>query len=166
MAELKKCRICFTEEQQEEMIAPCGCKGSIKYVHKDCLTSWVTSSRKIRCALCSRTYEGVYLKQILPIWKWLMKHPRVILGITLECTITLMFMPSLKLLLSEVRLVNSFLKRACHYFVIGFISATTLAMNVDLFRSVSKYYRYTNLRIKMDLSRFQKRSIAPIEPIN
>ncbi|RWS19525.1 uncharacterized protein B4U80_14413 [Leptotrombidium deliense] len=49
----KTCRICFTQENQEEMIAPCGCKGSIEYIHIDCLKRWVTTSGKIQCDLCT-----------------------------------------------------------------------------------------------------------------
>ncbi|RWS20346.1 ring finger membrane protein-like protein [Leptotrombidium deliense] len=67
MTEEKKCRICFIQENVE-LIAPCGCKGSIKYVHKECLKHWVMSSNRIRCDMCLKRYKGVYLREILPEW--------------------------------------------------------------------------------------------------
>ena len=35
----KQCRICL-EEDDKEYISPCLCKGSLKYVHRDCLKQW------------------------------------------------------------------------------------------------------------------------------
>jgi len=35
----KQCRICL-EEDDKEYISPCLCKGSLKYVHLDCLNQW------------------------------------------------------------------------------------------------------------------------------
>lgn len=37
---LKECRICFDKDNQEDMIAPCNCSGSSKYVHRECLDKW------------------------------------------------------------------------------------------------------------------------------
>ncbi|RWS22679.1 hypothetical protein B4U80_01297 [Leptotrombidium deliense] len=39
-----RCRICFTEENQEEMFVPCACKGSMKFAHKECLINWRNES--------------------------------------------------------------------------------------------------------------------------
>jgi hypothetical protein len=36
----KQCRICLEEDRPEDMIAPCRCKGTQKYVHRDCLDKW------------------------------------------------------------------------------------------------------------------------------
>lgn len=33
---MKECRICL-EKDSEEYINPCRCKGTIKYVHRECL---------------------------------------------------------------------------------------------------------------------------------
>ncbi|XP_049392954.1 uncharacterized protein LOC125857413 isoform X2 [Solanum stenotomum] len=38
-AELSQCRICLDNEG-EDLIAPCHCKGTQKYVHRSCLDNW------------------------------------------------------------------------------------------------------------------------------
>ena len=42
--ELKECRICFEEDDVSNMISPCLCRGSSKYVHLSCLNEWRTLS--------------------------------------------------------------------------------------------------------------------------
>ena len=36
----KQCRICLEEDGEEDMIAPCRCKGTSKWVHRACLDRW------------------------------------------------------------------------------------------------------------------------------
>ena len=54
------CRICFEEDSPENMIIPCKCKGSSKYVHRSCLDSWrnvdTTSPNFTRCNTCLFQY--------------------------------------------------------------------------------------------------------------
>lgn len=38
--EEKECRICFDENDNDELIAPCRCNGTSKYVHRKCLNKW------------------------------------------------------------------------------------------------------------------------------
>lgn len=64
---LKECRICFETEddQQNELISPCICNGSLKYVHRDCLQKWrktlpvevFKNKRDIQCEICHMYYE-------------------------------------------------------------------------------------------------------------
>ena len=35
------CRICHSEEPAKDLIAPCNCSGSLKYVHQECLQHWL-----------------------------------------------------------------------------------------------------------------------------
>lgn len=60
------CRICLEEHSPSdligaEMIAPCRCSGSRKYVHRDCLDSWratKTGGRSFtHCEVCNFEYE-------------------------------------------------------------------------------------------------------------
>jgi E3 ubiquitin-protein ligase DOA10 len=55
----KICRICL--ENDGELISVCGCKGSVKYVHKDCIKKWQqmapTLESKIYCQLCKEKYQ-------------------------------------------------------------------------------------------------------------
>ena len=42
----KICRICYSEEESEDnpLIQPCICSGSMKYIHLDCLRHWLKTS--------------------------------------------------------------------------------------------------------------------------
>jgi len=54
------CRICLEEDQPETMIAPCMCKGSSKWVHRECLDLWRTNQRDrafSRCTECLFQYH-------------------------------------------------------------------------------------------------------------
>lgn len=37
----KECRICLESGVDEALISPCNCTGSLKYVHSECLQSWI-----------------------------------------------------------------------------------------------------------------------------
>ena len=42
------CRICFEPEMSdEELISPCDCAGSQKYVHLSCLSKWQATGESI-----------------------------------------------------------------------------------------------------------------------
>ena len=57
--EEKQCRICLSDEG--ELISVCGCKGTVKYVHKDCIIKWQrlapTEESKMICQLCKQPYN-------------------------------------------------------------------------------------------------------------
>ena len=50
------CRICFEKNNKDIMINPCKCKGSIKWVHHNCLLKWITISKKY-CQSCKYYYD-------------------------------------------------------------------------------------------------------------
>ncbi|CAI2387497.1 unnamed protein product [Moneuplotes crassus] len=71
------CRICLDEEfddQDNPMISPCKCTGSVKQVHLECLKEWIQNKRNIRnlhntrsfnwkdlkCELCKSIYENEF----------------------------------------------------------------------------------------------------------
>lgn len=35
-----QCRICFESDNHQDLISPCNCSGTSKYVHRDCLNRW------------------------------------------------------------------------------------------------------------------------------
>ena len=63
MSEIKTCRICFDDENQEGLIAPCGCKGSAGFVHKTCLNNWLKCNKSTNhyyeCNECKHKYRRV-----------------------------------------------------------------------------------------------------------
>ena len=55
-----ECRICLEEDDIQNMITPCLCKGSRKYVHRKCLNEWRICSNdedsKNKCTICNFEY--------------------------------------------------------------------------------------------------------------
>jgi len=55
------CRICLGDEFDGRMISPCLCKGSMRFVHIECLTQWRTTSRNkesfFACDSCQYRYS-------------------------------------------------------------------------------------------------------------
>ena len=41
----RACRVCFIEDDDENdpLISPCKCTGSVRYIHYDCLKKWLNS---------------------------------------------------------------------------------------------------------------------------
>jgi len=59
--EIRICRICFDQETIDKpLITPCKCKGSSKYIHEECLSTWILSQlseEKKKCEICKYTYH-------------------------------------------------------------------------------------------------------------
>mmetsp|Transcript_4719 Transcript_4719/g.10641 ORF Transcript_4719/g.10641 Transcript_4719/m.10641 type:complete len:279 (+) Transcript_4719:96-932(+) len=57
------CRICLESDDPQDLIAPCRCKGSSKWVHRQCLDQWRTVNRDdlafSRCSECHFEYHLV-----------------------------------------------------------------------------------------------------------
>lgn len=66
----KECRICYEDEQENdnELIYPCACDGTQKYVHEECLAKWrkikSTEIAFLQCQECKQFYN--ISKQFLP----------------------------------------------------------------------------------------------------
>lgn len=54
------CRICLETDHQNNLIAPCDCSGTQKYVHIDCLNQWrlenLDNEKYYQCEICNRRY--------------------------------------------------------------------------------------------------------------
>ncbi|KAG0440211.1 E3 ubiquitin-protein ligase MARCH5 [Dictyocoela muelleri] len=61
----KICRICYQTENpltgKKDLISPCGCKGSLEFVHKNCLKNWHFRGKRLRdierCDQCLLEYK-------------------------------------------------------------------------------------------------------------
>eukprot|EP00727_Mastigamoeba_balamuthi_P010658 m51a1_g6214 hypothetical protein (726) ;mRNA; f:180740-183629 len=59
------CRVCrMPGEQGHELRFPCRCRGSMRWVHEDCLALWLQRSHKQYCEICG--YRFVYERQYTP----------------------------------------------------------------------------------------------------
>jgi len=50
------CRICYGSQEEEQLIAPCRCSGTMKYIHQSCLMTWLRSGSK-QCEVCKESYR-------------------------------------------------------------------------------------------------------------
>jgi len=73
-AEAKLCRICLCEESDENdpLISPCKCAGTMSSIHLECLREWLNSKRSkkdgdfvktycwkaMECELCKERFPG------------------------------------------------------------------------------------------------------------
>lgn len=58
MTEKKFCRICRCEGTTDHpLFHPCKCRGSIKYIHQDCLQFWLEHSGKDICDICHTKFN-------------------------------------------------------------------------------------------------------------
>jgi hypothetical protein len=55
----KVCRICLEDDPKQGLIAPCKCKGTSKWVHRECLETWRQERllASIQCSVCKFEYE-------------------------------------------------------------------------------------------------------------
>ncbi|KAI8148067.1 hypothetical protein BJV82DRAFT_315921 [Fennellomyces sp. T-0311] len=58
------CRICLEKDDKFNLISPCQCKGTIKYVHAHCIASWRRSLSQngrqkelYHCTLCKQRFQ-------------------------------------------------------------------------------------------------------------
>ncbi|TCD71774.1 hypothetical protein EIP91_003117 [Steccherinum ochraceum] len=61
------CRICSAPaEPDQPLFYPCKCSGTIRYIHQDCLTTWLAHSKKKTCDVCKYPYSftKVYSKDM------------------------------------------------------------------------------------------------------
>lgn len=56
-----ECRFCMETDDPEQMIVPCKCSGSAKYIHRQCLDQWrlvdVNTINSYRCGTCHFFYR-------------------------------------------------------------------------------------------------------------
>lgn len=64
------CKICHCgeEEGEPQLITPCLCSGSLKFVHQECLHRWIKSSDIKKCELCKFTF--LMHSKVKPLTEW------------------------------------------------------------------------------------------------
>jgi len=57
--QLKECKICLSENSENQLISPCLCKGSLQYVHINCLEYYHYKYKKdiSKCEICGYEYQ-------------------------------------------------------------------------------------------------------------
>lgn len=63
------CRICHSGNEDEELIRPCKCTGTVKYAHQSCILNWVSKSGHESCELCKFKFR-TKKHSVKCFWKW------------------------------------------------------------------------------------------------
>lgn len=51
------CRVCRCGATMDRVLYhPCMCRGSIRYVHQDCLAQWIDTTKQTHCQLCNHPF--------------------------------------------------------------------------------------------------------------
>ena len=50
------CRICYDDDSAGPLISPCDCRGSVQYIHRQCLYEWLVVDGRDHCELCGSVY--------------------------------------------------------------------------------------------------------------
>ncbi|CAK9186097.1 unnamed protein product [Ilex paraguariensis] len=58
--EKMECRICQEEDFVNKMEAPCGCIGSLKLAHRECIQQWCNEKKNTTCEICNQPYQAGY----------------------------------------------------------------------------------------------------------
>ncbi|KAL3699643.1 hypothetical protein R1sor_017665 [Riccia sorocarpa] len=64
-----QCRICL-EPEGDDLIAPCRCRGTQKYVHRSCLDNWRAAKEGFAFAHCTECRSAFHLRANLPPDRW------------------------------------------------------------------------------------------------
>lgn len=73
-----KCRYCLESTNEEDMVSPCRCSGSLQYVHKECLKDWFKHKNNTYvipgkfnqfetygCEICNTKYRCEYANTVI-----------------------------------------------------------------------------------------------------
>ena len=111
-----QCRICRESSSTGRgLFFPCKCKGSIKYVHEECLLDWLRVSKRKQCEVCGYKYQfsqiyAVEAPEVLPL-------NDILAGVIIRCVkslkVLVRLLAVLLVWLVMVPIVTSWVWRLC-----------------------------------------------------
>jgi hypothetical protein len=51
------CRVCWDGPEQNSLVSPCDCDGSMAKIHKRCLEEWINTTGKTLCEVCHGVFR-------------------------------------------------------------------------------------------------------------
>ena len=76
----KECRICADDDSSQQLISPCRCSGSLKYVHKKCLLTWIQTRGSTQCGVCLTHYTCNVIIRRIPLLSFFRRELRQVLS--------------------------------------------------------------------------------------
>lgn len=165
--ERKECRYCLSGDKKENLINPCQCEGTMKFVHQQCLEEWIknrnqTISEKISdsnkkifstpCEICqcqmefTKYYKNNILKSILKLIRNIFGSFKSIFNFSLHSLIVIYLIKRMRSLFDEyVSLFKKSLNFINPSFWINFIHNLTVLTSIlvalnDIFSYYSKIF--------------------------
>jgi len=77
-----QCRFCLEDDVKDNLISPCKCNGSIKYIHRECLNDWIKINPEMfyQCPTCKYYYyykpKNYFEFTLVLISKYILFHSR------------------------------------------------------------------------------------------
>jgi hypothetical protein len=53
----RECRICLATDNQQDIVQPCKCTGTVQFAHLECLRSWCVNNLSLKCEICGSVYK-------------------------------------------------------------------------------------------------------------
>ena len=183
--EKKNCRICMCSKEKKgnPLIHPCKCCGSLKWIHKECLLKWITTSNNYECPQCK--YKYIIKKQTkYPILSKIYNYTYLLLLISLIISIIILtitikyifyrlnyckkqdiFKIDIRFISISIRLFNILLLSS---FIIlcysGNINITDAIWSHEMYSFNTTFYQYT--LFKLCLNKIQELFKKKINKIN
>ena len=54
-----ECRVCFETTDQNQMISPCDCSGTMAHIHIQCLKNTIEKNGEEKCRICGQNWRGI-----------------------------------------------------------------------------------------------------------
>ncbi len=94
----KECRICFDTDDQDDIISPCNCKGTSKWIHKECLyESLKHNKRPCICGFLYKFNESVTINKKKYFFDFIGNMLPFLVGVAFGLPVVSVIRPTLKL---------------------------------------------------------------------
>ncbi len=133
--ERRECRYCLSGDKNENLINPCHCEGTMKFVHQKCLEEWIkngnrtiteisSNSTSVKifmtpCEICkyqvrfTKYFKNNLFRSILKFLKYLFGSVKSVFNIAFHCVIFFLLIKRLRIFFDELM---SIFKRCDNYF--------------------------------------------------
>ena len=114
MEDEKQCRVCLEHNNIGDLIAPCRCSGTMRYIHRMCLNRWRFTSPNVHDAIeCNQCKFMYILKEYnyYKFWDYLKDF-------NIWLSKSLILMNIINVVKSNINIIRSINNYNCHEFMI------------------------------------------------
>lgn len=152
MLEPPQCRICLDNEGDEELIAPCRCKGTQKYVHRSCLDNWRAVKEGFAFAHCTECRTLFHLRANMPADRWwlrlkfklLVVRDHLLLFIVVQLVVALMAMLVYAVYGEELREMFGYEQYSYSFYTLAIVVSVLVGLLYGFFIAIICGQRISN----------------------